>query len=406
MSRYDDLFEEVSTDASVFADKSALDPLAEPKEIVPRIDQERALASILTGVTEGYLPTTVSVYGPPGTGKTITTRRLCREFADRTADFEAEYVNLKECRTIFSAANEILFALDGEKQGSYVGLDGVFEAIWARLETYPAWTVLILDEIDHVRHDANYDPSDFFYRLLRGEGKLARDLNLSVFLISNELLTVDLRLDSRVESAMGGEEVFFPPYDKQELRAIVGARINRAFVDSGVEERAFDRGAQEAAQRWGDARKTLRLFRQAGERANERGLKRVTVECIVDSLEGTERETTVAKLRSLPLRHLVVLAAAVGTRSSNGEIIQPVRTSRIHGRLQQGSVAERFRFGERTIQKLVGDLETMGLVTTWMESEGRDGRAMYIETTFNPEWVYEAQAAVAEELASEDSDER
>ncbi|MFC7008498.1 Cdc6/Cdc18 family protein [Halalkalicoccus salilacus] len=196
-------------------------------------------------MTEGYLPTTVSMYGPPGSGKTITTRRLCRKFVARHTDFDVEYINLKECRTIFSAANEILLALGGEKQGAPYGLT----AIWERLETFPEWTVLILDEIDHIRHDGNYAPSDFFYRLLRGEGKLTRDLHLSVFLISNELLTVDLRLDSRVESARGGEEVFFPPYSADELRAIIGARIDRAFVDGSMDEAAFDRGVQEAAQR-------------------------------------------------------------------------------------------------------------------------------------------------------------
>jgi archaeal cell division control protein 6 len=154
---------------------------------------------------------------------------------------------------------------------------------------------------------------------------------------------------------------------------------------------------REAAHRWGDARKTLRLFRQAGELANERGLDQVTVACVVDSLEGTERETTVAKLQSLPLRHLAVLAAAVGTRSSDGEIIQPVRTSRIHKRLHHETTVDQFRLGERAIRGLVGELETMGLVETWTESKGRDGRAMYAETTFDPEWVYEAQAAVVSE---------
>lgn len=37
MSR-DDFFDELATNNSVFADKSALDPLAEPEEIVPRDD--------------------------------------------------------------------------------------------------------------------------------------------------------------------------------------------------------------------------------------------------------------------------------------------------------------------------------------------------------------------------------
>jgi hypothetical protein len=45
-----------------------------------------------------------------------------------------EHVNLKECRTLFSAANEILFELTGAKKGAYEGVDGVFGSIWAALE--------------------------------------------------------------------------------------------------------------------------------------------------------------------------------------------------------------------------------------------------------------------------------
>jgi archaeal cell division control protein 6 len=96
------------------------------------------------------------------------------------------------------------------KKQAYQGLDGAFEGIWEALEAYPKWTILLLDEIDHIQHDSNYNPNEFFYRLLRGEGKLKRGLNLSVWLLSNELLEVDVHLDSRVRSAMSGETVFFP----------------------------------------------------------------------------------------------------------------------------------------------------------------------------------------------------
>jgi cell division control protein 6 len=101
MDDYDDLFDETAPTDSVFADKGALDPLAEPDEVISREEQERRLASLLNGVHEGYLPTTVSIYGPPGTGKTLTRRRIMPPFPPRHDEVAVECGNLKERRTLF-----------------------------------------------------------------------------------------------------------------------------------------------------------------------------------------------------------------------------------------------------------------------------------------------------------------
>lgn len=89
--KYDALFDETAPDDSVFSDKSALDPLAEPDEIVARDAQEQQLARLLNGIHESYLPTTVSVYGPPEMGKVLTTRRVCHEFAACHDELAVEY---------------------------------------------------------------------------------------------------------------------------------------------------------------------------------------------------------------------------------------------------------------------------------------------------------------------------
>ncbi|RJT07999.1 Cdc6/Cdc18 family protein [Halococcus sp. IIIV-5B] len=386
MSKYDDLFEDATPTESVFTDKGALDPLADPEEIVSRETQEEALARILSGVYEGYLPTTVSVYGPPGTGKTMTTQRVCREFAARNETVAVEYVNLKECRTLFSVANEILRALTGEKKKSYEGLDGVFEGIWNALEEYPQYTILLLDEIDQIKHDSNYDPNEFFYRLLRGEGKLSRGISLSVWLLSNELLDVDLRLDSRVESAMSDEAVFFPPYSAAELATILEPSIERAFQEDALSNETFENGTRMAANRWGDARKALTLFRQAGETANARGLTRVTDECLETNIENAERESVLEKLTQLPQSHFLVLAALT-SRRRDGEVVQPVETAQIEQTLQREDIPADSRLGTRTIRKVLTNLETIGLIETWVESRGRGGRSKQVETTFDPEWM-------------------
>ncbi|WP_224448725.1 Cdc6/Cdc18 family protein [Haloprofundus salilacus] len=397
MTNYDDLFAETAPTNSVFADKAALNPLTPSKEIIARDEQERQLATLLNGIHEGYLPPTVSVHGPPGTGKTMTTRRVCEEFATRHEEVAVEYVNLKECRTIFSVANELLRVLSGEPKQAWEGLDGVFAGIWAALEVYPAWTVLILDEIDHIAHDSNYDPSEFFYRLLRGEGRLQRNIQLSVFLLSNELLEVDLRLDSRVKSAMSGEQIFFPPYSRPLLRRVLAPRVEQAFKDGVLPESVFEYGIRQAAARWGDARKTMTLFRRAGETANERGLAVLNEACIDANLELTEKETTIEKLAQVPPQHYLVLRAVTGYKNrETGETAQPVTTKEVEEAYSTFDLPTQSKLGERAIREVVTELETMGLVETWVDSRGRDGRIKQIQTTFDPEWVFEARSTYME----------
>jgi cell division control protein 6 len=400
MTKYDDLFEETAPEDSVFTDKHALDPLAEPEEIVARDEQEHTLARLLNGVHEGYLPPTVTIYGPPGTGKTLTTRRVCEEFAARHEGLAIEYVNLKECRTLFSAANEILLELTGARRQAYEGLDGVFEGIWEALADYPEWTVLILDEIDHIKHDSNYDPNDFFYRLLRGEGKLKREIQLSVWLLSNELLEVDLRLDSRVQSVLSDESVFFPPYQTPELAEVLAPRLERAFRAGAISQAAMDYGINMAAMRWGDARKALTLFRRAGETANERGLDEVTQACLDANLEGTDKEATIDKLLSLPVQHFFVLVGVTSwSERLSGEIVQPVTTDQVTESYQK-RMDEQAQISERAVREILTDLETMGLVETWVQSKGREGRVKQIETTFEPAWVQEALDMYVEESSN------
>lgn len=59
MTDYHKLFEETTLTNSVFAQKSALDLLTPPDEIVARGGQQQKLATILNGIQEGYLLTTL-----------------------------------------------------------------------------------------------------------------------------------------------------------------------------------------------------------------------------------------------------------------------------------------------------------------------------------------------------------
>lgn len=386
MNQYDDLFAETAPESTVFANKGALDPLQEPERVRGRDEQARELATILNGFHEGYLPATVSVHGPPGTGKTLLVRRICEEFAAGTDGLDVEYINLKDCRSLFSAANELLLRLTGKKKQAYEGLDGAFEGIWDALESGAGTTILILDEIDQIRYDSHYDHNDFLYRLLRGDERLERGIDLSLILISNQLLEVDLGLDSRVRSTMSDERVRFPLYEVDQLQTILKPRLQEAFKDGALPADVLAYGIEQAAARWGDVRKTLTLFRRAGETANQDDIDVVTTDCIDRNLAGTEREEVLEQLLGLPEQHFFVLYA-VATRSDGGTV-EPaaVTTKAIKARYDE-LVAVDSRLSSRAIRDVVDALETMGLVETWVRSRDSGGREKRVVPSFDPEWA-------------------
>ena len=77
---------------------------------------------IFVGFNIGGSSTGVARGPAVGIGKTVTTRRVCTEFASRTDEFAFEYVNLIEFRTQFRMAGEIDLVLTGEKPKDYEGL--------------------------------------------------------------------------------------------------------------------------------------------------------------------------------------------------------------------------------------------------------------------------------------------
>jgi Cdc6-like AAA superfamily ATPase len=129
---------------------------------------------------------------------------------------------------------------------------------------------------------------------------------------------------------MDGEKVFFPPYGVDLLEQILRPRIERAFREGAVSDDVFAYGVREAARRWGDVRKALRMFQQAGETATERGLAQVTRECLDANIETTDKEAVTEKLLALPFNHFLVLTGVIGwTEQPSGDIKQPVTTAEV-----------------------------------------------------------------------------
>ncbi|MEE9592892.1 MAG: AAA family ATPase [Thermoplasmata archaeon] len=365
-----------SRDHGVFSDKALLDPSRPPGEIVGREKQFRRLVDYLADLETGYLPPLIQVYGPPGTGKSTVVRMVASEATRQFPDLRVVDVNLKECRSLFTAANQILFQVAGVKEPPVSGLDGVFEKLWAAVED-TKYLVLILDEIDAIFQDRRYNPSDFLYRLVRRR-ETQRPPLVGLVTITNVLMGIDSLLDSRVRSSVGTQSVYFPPYQEKEMAAILRRRLG-AFKPDAVAYDTVSECATFAASEHGDARRALDLLRTAGELADRAGSEIVEMEHVDRAYGILDSERAHRVIWDLPAQEVVVLMALNYLQFDGHE--ETVTTGALFTMyLEQCGFWGLPARGKRRFLEFLQDLEMHGLIGSKVDSTGRHGRRKFIWT--------------------------
>ncbi len=370
---------------SVFANKALLDP-STVSAIVGRRAQAEALVELLADLDHGYLPPLVQVYGTPGTGKTTIVRKVALGAAAQFPGLRVVYVNLKECHSLFAAANQILFEVSGQKEPPVVGLAGIFGKLWEHVKE-DGYLLLILDEIDSIFEDRRYNPSDFLYRILRRR-EAGKPPLVGLFTITNQLQGIDSLLDTRVRSSMGYQHVRFPAYDEGEIMAILRSRAG-AFRPGALEPDTLQVAALLAAEEHGDARRALDLLRKAGELADEQGHGRVEPRYVTWADTALGKEKVVEAIKGLPPHQVMILLALsyfgdVGLREHpegipSGELYEFY--------LQECSFWGLPSRGERRFADFLEDLETQKLIGSVVVSRGRRGRQKLLWVEGRPEEV-------------------
>lgn len=123
----------------------------------------------------------------------------------------------------------------------------------------------------------------------------------------------------------------------------------------------------------------------------------MTDACVMATVETTEQEAVTEKLTHLPLNHMRVLLAVVkATEPAPGATAGPVTTAQVQASMADSDAPTPLQLSDRAVRDLLADLETMGLVETWIEPRGRGRRVKQIEPTFDPLWALEALPAYAE----------
>jgi cell division control protein 6 len=295
------IYAEVEKENLLFANKTFLDNLTLPSQIIGRERKAKELVRFLLGYKQGLVVPFVSVYGRSGSGKSTVVKFVCENLDEDGISYA--FVNLRKARTVFGCANLILRELGQPSLKSAQGINTAIEQISSAVEqrlsnmknNNTKLFVLVLDEFDVLLYDKRGKPSDFIYKLLVMEEKLReKGYLMCIVTISNNVMS-DYEVDDRVRSRIGTSEVFFEPYTKQAVLAILKDRAAKAFsqpVDSEILQYCADQSSAEH----GDARRTIDLLRVAAEIAGKRGEKisKMHVDAALARLQRDRVSTTLS----------------------------------------------------------------------------------------------------------------
>jgi cell division control protein 6 len=296
--------------------------------IVGRDEEIQQIGTYLRPVVVNEAPTPVLVYGKTGTGKSLVVKhvsaRAKAEAKRHDRDIAVAYIDCSQHSTEAQAACELAREVN-KAAGSprHIPLKGLgrshyYTHAWELLSEHFDGGIVILDEIDRLRPDESGNRDNILMQLSRAResGKINRDLGIVG--ISNKIDWGD-ELNQRVRSSLGNEEFIFPPYNANQLRAIMEARAD-AFKEGVLESSVIPKAAALAAREHGDARKAIRILKNAGEIAEDNQDSKVREE----HLEAAKRRAEADRLLELlstqaPHAKHVLLALALLTDKGDNE---------------------------------------------------------------------------------------
>jgi len=250
----------------------------EEDRIVGRDDEIESVAEEVGAIVRGDPPNNVMIYGKTGTGKSLVSRHVAARAKNAAQSngiaCNVLYIDCSEADTETRATRQIAATL--KQQTAYeqdipmrgVGTMEYYRHIWAILEQHLDSVIVILDEIDKLA-----DPN-ILMQLSRAREAQKTGCYIGIIGISNKIQYKE-ELDERITSSFGHRELFFHPYDAEQLQEIMRNRTD-AFQPGVLGSGTIELCAALAAKKHGDARKAIDILKEAGELARRNGDSKIT----------------------------------------------------------------------------------------------------------------------------------
>ncbi len=361
----------------IFRDRDKLSPDYVPTRLPFREEQIRLLASILAQALRGYKPNNVFIYGLTGTGKTAVAKLVTKKLMEKAREIQANvrciYVNCRQRDTSYRVLADIIEGLGGKVPFTGLSIAELYRRLVNKINSSGGIVIVILDEIDFLLKKHG---DDILYKLTRINSDLEKG-SLSIVGITNDVNLVE-NLDARVRSSLGEEEIIFPPYNAEQLKAILSERAYEAFNPGVLEDGVIPLCAALAAREHGDARKALDLLRVAGELAERDGSSKVTINHVYRARKELEKDRAAEVIQTLPVHAKLILLSIYKLvkekgRGTTGEIYA------LYVNLTRKLGIEFVT--RRRATEIINELDMLGIVNARVVSRGRYGKTKVVTLT-------------------------
>lgn len=381
----DNYFKDFMSKEEIFHERDVLRPEFVPSLLPHRNHQIQKIAEIVACSLKNSMPSNIFIFGKTGTGKTAVIsyvsnhlNRQCRNA--NIPESKWIFLNCQEVNTGYRVLAKICDEIDPDNPVPIAGwpIDVVFDTLIEKINTnLKGNCFIILDEIDVLVKKARKS-QDVLYNLVRINSHL-KSTKVNIIGISN-VLNFKSALDPRVLSSLGEEEIVFPAYNALEIKDILEQRAARAFYPDVLDPSVIPLCAALAAKEHGDARKALDLLRKAGEFAERRNAKQVTIDHVYFAQDNMEKDKMKEYCEALPLQSKMILLSIYQLEKHLNQ--ETIITGDIYNTYCEmvELIPGLNKLTQRRVSELIRELDLSGMVNARVKSTGRYGRTKFIKS--------------------------